>query len=66
MIGAMITVNHWPNQVLLAGANKLCFHWLLAWPGVHIPIGPMKNSQRWAKEKGTFVFHWPSEVLLAG
>ena len=58
MIGAMMAVNHWPNQVLLAGASKgpMMLSFGMAW---------CKNSHR-TNEKCTLKRHWPSEVLLAG
>ena len=53
-------VNHWPNQVLLAGASKgpivFSLTFGMAW---------CANSH-WANGKGTFELHWPNEVLLAG
>lgn len=46
MIGPMMAVNHWPNQVVLAGASKWTIMFSLFFWHVHIHNdGPMKTAR---------------------
>ena len=50
-----MAVNHWSNQVLLAGANL----GLLTWPSVQIVIGPMKTANDEPMKKARLNFIGP-------